>query len=141
MRSVPLPGKSASLFLADRVSPLPPSPALRGMSGRHLPADPLVLLTVVLQCRLPVGWAAKRQDERCREGGISYSPQETGALTVPRARARRVGKVGAVPCFPGPVSHAGAGCRGAVAVVTALRALTAKAAQKRGMFLLAFPRV
>lgn len=61
---------------------------------------------------------------------------------MPHARARCVGEVRAVPCFLGLVSRAGAGCCGAVAVVTArLPALVARAARKQGMFLLAFPCV
>lgn len=100
-------------------------------TGRHLHADPLALLAVVLQCPLPAGLAAGRQDEQRREGAFLTVPRKQGAPTVPNACARSVSEGLPVSRFPGQVSGVGACCCGAMAVVTAtLQALTAEAAPK-----------
>ena len=128
MQLVPLPGEvSVAIVRGSR------------LAGRHLHADPPALLTLVLQCCLCVGWVAGRQDERCREEVFLTVPRKWGVLTAPNTHAHNVSQVLPVSCFQRQVSRVGACCCCAVAVMTAsLQALTAEAAQKWGMFLLAF---
>ena len=76
MQLVPLPGEVGVAIV--RGSSVRRSGRLR-FAGRHLHADPLALLTVVLlRFLLSVGWVARRRMERCGEGLFLTVPKTGG---------------------------------------------------------------